>query len=105
MPRAAAVLSALLIAAIPIASAAEAACGTRAGFSLNDHGTAREARRFNGALVLTSGLRVNTDGASNSYHPIGTSRGALNSICNGIGINTRPVRMRTSGSPPSGRRQ
>lgn len=64
---------------------AAVAC-TSAGFQLPDHGVSRPVWRLGNALVFSSGLRVNTDGAANSYHPIGTSVGALNTICNGIAV-------------------
>lgn len=70
-----------------------AACGVPTGTSLNDKvGSTvfkRELRKLGPALVFTSGLRVNTDGASNSYHPGGTAKGALNTICNGIAITPK----------------
>ena len=65
---------------------AETVCGRDAGFRLSDAGTSREVRAVSGALLFVSGLRVNTDGAANSYHPVGRSAGALNTICNGIAV-------------------
>lgn len=41
------------------------------------------------AYAFVSRLRLNTDGAGRSYHPIGTSAGALNTICNGIAVSRR----------------
>lgn len=46
----------------------------------------RDVTRTERFLFYRAGLRVNTDGAPNSYHPIGTSGAALNSICNGIAV-------------------
>lgn len=57
-------------------------------------------------IYYRSGLRVNTDGAPNSYHPLGRREGgALNSICNGIAV--RPTGgayqgQRVSALSPSG---
>lgn len=81
---------AMLVAAVacPLASV-HAACGTGAGYSLPDGGQQRPVRKLGGALLFTSGMRVNTDGAANSYHPVGTSAGALNTICNGIAVTPR----------------
>jgi hypothetical protein len=69
--------------------AAQPTCGTSAGLTLQDRGRTREVRSVGPALAFTSGLRVNTDGAPNSYHPAGTNAGALNTICNGIAIKPR----------------
>jgi hypothetical protein len=68
---------------------AQAACGVPAGFSLPDGNQQRPVRRMSGALLFVSGMRVNTDGAANSYHPQGTAAGALNTICNGIAVTPR----------------
>ena len=92
-----------ILAVNPVA--ATAACGTGAGFSLPDHGQQRPVRKLGGALVFTSGLRVNTDGAANSYHPEGRPAGALNTICNGIAVTPRsgPHRgVRISATKPAG---
>lgn len=93
----------LSIAAGPT-GAAHAACGTGAGFSLPDGNQQRPVRRHQGALLFTSGMRVNTDGAANSYHPIGRSEGALNTICNGIAVTPRSgpfAGVRVSAKQPS----
>jgi hypothetical protein len=95
--------AAALLPIVPLA--AQPTCGTSAGFTLPDRGRAREVRSVGKALVFTSGLRVNTDGAPNSYHPAGTSAGALNTICNGIAIKPRTGPFAgqriTALSPPS----
>lgn len=78
----------LCLVALPL-DGVRAACGTGAGFSLPDGGIQRPVRRLGGSLLFTSGMRVNTDGAANSYHPVGTSAGALNTICNGIAVKPR----------------
>jgi hypothetical protein len=81
------IIASLAILSSPIG--AQAACGTSAGFSLPDRGQQRPVRKQGSALLFTSGMRVNTDGAANSYHPQGTSAGALNTICNGIAVKPR----------------
>lgn len=96
-------LAAIATAVAPV-TAAGAVCGTGAGFSLPDHGQQRPVRRLDGALLFTSGMRVNTDGAANSYHPVGTSAGALNTICNGIAVTPRSgpfADVRISATRPS----
>jgi hypothetical protein len=84
-------LAACAAVALPliIPVTAQPACGTSAGFTLPDRGRTRDVRSVGQALAFTSGLRVNTDGAPNSYHPEGTSKGALNTICNAIAITPR----------------
>jgi hypothetical protein len=78
------------LTAISLMTSAHAqSCGVAAGFSLPDAGKSRPVRRLDKTLVFRSGLRVNTDGAANSYHPVGTSKGALNTICNGIAVTPR----------------
>jgi hypothetical protein len=69
-----------------IASKAHSTCGTHFLDLKDGPSRTRAIQKFSGAIVFTSGLRVNTDGAANSYHPIGTSKGALNTICNGIAV-------------------
>lgn len=38
---------------------------------------------IDGSLLWASALAIDVDGAPNAYHPIGTKKGALISICNG----------------------
>lgn len=80
-----AVLLALMCTA---ASGQSLRCDTPQNFTLpdNDGAIQRPVWKRDSQIVFTSGLRVNTDGAANSYHPIGTSKGALNTICNAIAI-------------------
>ncbi len=63
----------MLLSMVSCPIAAHPACGTSAGFSLPDGSQQRPVRKQGGALLFTSGMRVNTDGAANSYHPQGTS--------------------------------
>jgi Fungal chitosanase of glycosyl hydrolase group 75 len=74
-------------------AAAQPTCGTDAGIVLRDRGKDKPVRRVGDAVVFTSGLRVNTDGAANSYHPLGTEKGALNTLCNGIAITPKTGRF------------
>lgn len=82
-----AALAAVLLAIVPLT--AQPTCGTSTGLTLPDGPRTREVRSVGKAIAFTSGLRVNTDGAPNSYHPQGTSAGALNTLCNGIAITPR----------------
>jgi hypothetical protein len=68
---------------------AQPTCGTSAGITLRDRGSDKPVRKVGSALVFTSGLRVNTDGAANSYHPLGRPQGALNTLCNGIAVTPK----------------
>jgi hypothetical protein len=68
---------------------AQPTCGTDAGIILRDQGKDKPVRRLGDALVFTSGLRVNTDGAANSYHPLGREKGALNTLCNGLAVTPK----------------
>jgi hypothetical protein len=63
-----------------------AACPVTKTTKVPDGATIRTIRQTPTFLSFRSGLRVNTDGAANSYHPIGKSKGALNTICNGIAV-------------------
>ncbi|HEX5183106.1 MAG TPA: glycoside hydrolase family 75 protein [Allosphingosinicella sp.] len=82
---------AVLAAFGSVSATARAACGTDAGFSLTDKtdggNKVRPARLLNGAILFTSQLRVDIDGAPNAYHPLGRIDGkALETICNGIAV-------------------
>ena len=79
--------SATLLLVAPLAAQPE--CGTSADLRLVDDKRSVEVLSVGQALVFTSGLRVNTDGAPNSYHPKGMDAGALNTICNAIAIKPR----------------
>lgn len=80
----------LMLAAIgQYPATAQSPCGVDAGIRLRDGGAEQPVRRVGEAIVFKSGLRVNTDGAANSYHPDGKSAGALNTICNGIAVYPR----------------
>jgi hypothetical protein len=68
---------------------AQPTCGTSAGITLRDRDRDKPVRQIGSALVFTSGLRVNTDGAANSYHPLGRPQGALNTLCNGIAVTPK----------------
>jgi Fungal chitosanase of glycosyl hydrolase group 75 len=68
---------------------AQPTCGTSAGITLRDKGNDKPVRKVGSALVFTSGLRVNTDGAANSYHPLGRPHGALNTLCNGLAVTPK----------------
>jgi hypothetical protein len=51
----------------------------------------RQVRRLGDALTWTAGMRVNTDGALNAYHPTRIFRaagGPLTSLCNGFAVVT-----------------
>ena len=63
-----------------------AACPVTKTTKVPDGASERIIRQTPTFLAFRSGLRVNTDGAANSYHPIGKSKGALNTICNGIAV-------------------
>jgi len=66
---------------------AQPSCGVDARFSLPDGAAQRPVRRLGEALVFTSQLRVNADGAANTYHPLGRRLGgALDSLCNGLAV-------------------
>jgi hypothetical protein len=53
---------------------------------VKDGATEKSVKQTEKFLVFRSGLKVNTDGAPDSYHPIGTSKGARNVITNGIAV-------------------
>jgi hypothetical protein len=67
-------------------SAAYASCPAVKTTPVFDKGASRLVREAASFVVYKSQLRVNTDGAPDSYHPIGKSKGALNTICNGIAV-------------------
>ena len=82
------VVAAVVLAVIAPALA-QPPCGTSAGITLRDRGRDKPVHTVGSALVFTSGLRVNTDGAANSYHPLGRPQGALNTLCNGLAVTPR----------------
>jgi hypothetical protein len=82
-------LCAALVLALVSRTFAQPTCGTDAGIVLRDQGRDKPVRRLGDALVFTSGLRVNTDGAANSYHPLGRDKGALNTLCNGLAVTPK----------------
>ena len=63
-----------------------AVCPTGKADWVADGAKQRQVTRTQKFVFYRAELRVNTDGAANSYHPIGTSKGALNTICNGIAV-------------------
>lgn len=63
-----------------------AACPATQRYDVPDGDQTRQVSETGAFVFFRAGLRVNTDGAANSYHPIGRSAGALNTICNGIAV-------------------
>lgn len=66
---------------------AEGACPATKAFDFPDPsltGPVREGPTK--TLIFTGKLRVNTDGAPNSYHPFGRKAGATNVLCNGLAV-------------------
>src|SRR5688572_5862192 len=76
----------LVLAGASSAQAEMQRCAAVAAFSARDGAVTRTVSTFGEALVFDGGLRLNTDGAPNSYHPYGTAQGAKNTICNAIGV-------------------
>lgn len=76
----------MLLSTALVTQGTQAACPATPLVTVKDGATQRLIRKGPGFVQWRAGLRVNTDGAPNSYHPIGTEAGALSSICNGIAV-------------------
>lgn len=64
----------------------QSTCVVHAAQQVSDGARTREVYEAQGFLFFRSGLRVNTDGAPNSYHPDGRAAGALNTLCNALAV-------------------
>ena len=64
----------------------QSTCVVGTAKQVRDGARTREVYEAQDFLFFRSGLRVNTDGSPNSYHPDGRAAGALNTLCNALAV-------------------